>query len=479
MNDTSLHFYPRNDDVGIINNINISITDNNETPIQYVWQHIRIIVRNINDPPNVRILSPFDGAEFFSDENITFNCAASDIDLLIPAPTEKLTFKWLTNNTNHSSLGTAQHLRNLTLTPGYYNVSVLVTDSGGKSAIDFVTITIKEQPSDFNVESRSEQAWWGWVIWLIIIIIIIIIILLFLFLRRSRKREDEVQPAVLVDGQVLLPDGMYQPPGGVLSAVPTVDQIGAPITTPVISQVPTQAGAKIQPTPTSAPSAQLPPAQSQVPVATPIAQGEEMTPQEKLRLLEERLIRGEISEETYLNLKDRIEFDIRQTGPAPQLPPATASVPIAQPVTTEPTSPTLSSSSSDLEPGLGISPIEDTSTLVKSESIVAIPENIEPEHQIPKDQLPLEITDPPLPADLPSEAYQGQQQTDLPQSTTTAQTVSPTPTQIPSPTPKTSAIQPEPQPQVQTQTSPTTIPQPQTQQQPSQKPKSENSEKQQ
>jgi predicted GH43/DUF377 family glycosyl hydrolase/uncharacterized membrane protein len=426
LNDTILHFYPTNDDVGIIYYFNISITDNNETPLQYVWQHIRIIVRNINDPPTVRILSPFHGAEFFSDENITFNCAASDIDFLIPEPTEKLTFKWLTNNTNYSSLGIDQHLRNLELAPGYYNVSVLVTDSGGKSAIDHVNITIKERPEQ-HVDSKSEQAWWGWLVWLIIIIIIIICILLLFYLRHRKKRREDAYPAVPEGGEVVIPDGMYLPAGGVLSAIPAADQLGAPMATPVISQASTttQASAQIQPTPTSAPSAQLPPAQPQVqvPLATPTAQESELSPQEKLKLLEERLIRGEISEETYLNLKDRIEFEAKQTGPAPQLPPAQAvtaaaaqpelapvpiqaqiqaptTTPIAAPVTPTPETP--------VTPETPISS-ETPETETPEESVKP------PDVNVPTEAEPIPV-EPELPTDLPTDAYQQQQKTTTPQS---------------------------------------------------------------
>jgi uncharacterized membrane protein len=439
LNGNVIHFNPTNDDVGI-HFINISITDNNETPLQYVWQHIRIIVRNINDPPGVRILSPFNGAEFFSDENITFNCTAWDIDFLIPDTTEKLTFKWLTDNLNHSSLGSEQELENLTLTPGNYNVSVVVTDSGGKRATDYVNIVIKERPVQ-EVESRSEQAWWGWVIWLVILIIIIICILLLFLLRRSKKRQEEVYPVVAGGGEVVIPDGMYLPAGGVLSSPPASDQLGAPMATPVISQVPTQAAAQIQPTPTSAPSAQLPPAQPQVPVATPIAKGEEMSAQEKLKLLEERLIRGEISEETYLNLKDRIEFEAKQTGPAPQLPPAqtvTAAVtqPKPVPVTTQAPVAAPAPIAEPITPEIPTTPItpktpETPVTPITPESQVTPEETIKPpDVDVTSETEPIPTpAEPELPTDLPKEAYQ-QQQTTEPQIPTTTQ--------------------PQPEPQVQT-----------------------------
>ena len=47
-----------------------------------------------------------------------------------------------------------------------------------------------------------------------------------------------------------------------------------------------------------------------------------LTPQQKLALLEERLLHGEIDQDIYENLKAKFEMEAKPYEPVPQLPPA-------------------------------------------------------------------------------------------------------------------------------------------------------------
>jgi predicted GH43/DUF377 family glycosyl hydrolase len=327
--ESTLIFHPNNDMIGW-HYINISITDNNETPIEYVNQHIRIRVKNINDPPEVRITSPRNGIMFNEGDLITFNCIADDIDFLVPEAQESLYYQWSTNSSDYLNLGADQILENVTLPPGNYNITVKVIDSGNLEAIHFIHISVFDLPEDDSGSSLTISQLW---IWLVLIIILIIIVCIIAFLISRKKKRKMAAPETTE--QVLLPDAAYRPPG--LPAAPAYVQ-GAQLTQPqVIQRTPiaaqpttellgpttaTAAAATAQPTP------QLPPVYS-----TTMADDTEepLTYQEKLDLLVERLIRGEIDQELFENLKARFEIESQQTMPTPQLPPAST------PVVTEPT----------------------------------------------------------------------------------------------------------------------------------------------
>ncbi len=435
LENNQVHFNPSNADVGT-HYINISITDGNETPIEYISQHIRIIVQNVNDPPIVLIISPLEGSEFFKDENITFSCIASDIDLLIPGSSEKLTFQWTTNISKFGILGTDRDLENLSLDPGYYNVSVTVSDSSQTTASDYLHISIKEKtkPPDHKPSGKktSESYWW---VWIILIIIIIIIILLVIFLLIKKKKEEE-RAMLALEGAtapgVLLPDATYLPTSGVLSSS-VGTQMGATQTAPTMATVPSQELLQPGLVSTAIPSAQLPPAQPtpapETQAQTPPALDVELSSQEKLNLLEERLIRGEISEETYLNLKDRIEFEAKQYGPAPQLPPAEAQVEVA--------------------PGQPQPPVVPEPTVYEPVQETVPPVEVE---EPPTAEQPEEHPEPELPSDLPPEAYLALEPQPAPQ----PKVPLPQPISRPQPTP-----QPQVAPQLQVPPQPTPQPQPQ------------------
>jgi hypothetical protein len=137
-----------------------------------------------------------------------------------------------------------------------------------------------------------------------------------------------------------------------------------------------------------------------------------LSPQQKLELLEERLLHGEIDQDVYLNLKAKYEMEAKPYQPLPQLPPA---APPEQPV------------AEVIEQPSSI-PVTPTPT------VVTPPTTVESVTELPQS------TEPPLPTDLPSDVYQQPPPEQIPQSQP------PHPLQVPQPQAQT---QPAQQPQVQ------------------------------
>jgi hypothetical protein len=254
-----LVFHPTNADVGVLY-LNISISDNNETPMILISQKIRIEVLNINDPPSVKITKPTSGAEFLETEDIEFSCVADDIDLLIPNSMENFLYLWSSNITKFGLLGIDKNIivTNKTLPPGYYNISVMVQDADGKTAYDFIEIIIKEVP--VKPKEKTEMSifeYYGWLLVLLAIIILIVIIIAFFLAKRKKSREMPISPGE----QVLQPDAAYQPevslvtlaqasgPTGLLTAQgpqPQTAQIPSPSQEPSPVLAPTQIGVQTQ-----------------------------------------------------------------------------------------------------------------------------------------------------------------------------------------------------------------------------------------
>jgi hypothetical protein len=209
-----LIFQPNNADVGL-HFINISITDNNETPPIFISQYIWIEVLNVNDPPYVRIITPLPGKEFMETEDIIFNCSAKDPDLLIPTPSERLTYYWYSNKTSPEALGTSQQIMvaNHTLQPGHYNISVMVEDADGEKAYDSVKLVIKgvpKTPEKPTTTETKDTAWYN-TIWLwILILIIIIVIICIVAVIESKKKKRKLDVMGIPDEQVLTPEGAYK-----------------------------------------------------------------------------------------------------------------------------------------------------------------------------------------------------------------------------------------------------------------------------
>jgi len=206
-NTSTMIFLPNNTQVGR-HYINISITDNNETPPIFISYHFWIEVENINDPPSVKIVSPLSGKEFKITDNITFSCVSDDPDLLIPQSNESFTYQWYTNKTSNEMLGTKQqiNLTNHSLAPGYYNIIVLVKDVAGETAFDSVDIIIKDvSESPLKSETKkgtSSSSWW---LWIVVILTIVVVIGIATWMR-SKKAKTKIEKAgapQLLDNQVI------------------------------------------------------------------------------------------------------------------------------------------------------------------------------------------------------------------------------------------------------------------------------------
>ncbi len=275
-----LVFQPKNKDVGW-NFINISITDNNETPITFVSQHIKIQVLNVNDPPSVTITAPQTGREFLITDNITFSCTTEDPDLLIPTPNEILTYQWYTDKISPNELGTEREIivPNYTLPTGNYIITVMVEDTAGEKAYDSVEIVIKgvvpgktdTGPAD-GKKSSADNYLWLWVV--IVIIIIIAICLLFLFLNKRKKQK--LKSLDITEKQVLTPEGAYKVEVSLAtlaqaSKASQAGQPGQPVQPQVLESVPTTPATtqQVLPTETSTVTTPIIPSVAQVPLLPP------------------------------------------------------------------------------------------------------------------------------------------------------------------------------------------------------------------
>ena len=98
------------------------------------------ITVTVNAPPVVNITAPEDGAGFVPDDQVTFTGTASDLeDVDLSAGID-----WTSNL--DGPLGTGASIPS-TLSSGTHTVTASVTDAGGKSATDQITVTVNAAPT--------------------------------------------------------------------------------------------------------------------------------------------------------------------------------------------------------------------------------------------------------------------------------------------------------------------------------------------
>jgi hypothetical protein len=291
--DQKLVFQPENTDVGR-HYLKISISDNNETPIILISQNIWIDVVNVNDPPSVRIITPTRDTEYMETEDINLECQVQDLDLLIPNSTERFTYLWTSNQTGLDAIGTEEQLMisNLTLSPGYYNITVSVKDTGGKTGFDHINIVIKAAPVT-PIKDKTDTSISGILIWLgilILVVIIVMVILFFIFARLKKRKRETVNPP---QEEELSLDATNKPevnlvalaqasePSGPQVAQPQQPQtvqISVPQQEPTIEESDTHIPAPSAGLPTVEPPPQLPLTENLItPAEQPIAESQQMS----------------------------------------------------------------------------------------------------------------------------------------------------------------------------------------------------------
>lgn len=299
--ETSIIFNPTNDEVGW-HYIKIRITDNNETPLVYVSQDIQIEVLNVNDPPSVKITAPQNNYKFNTTDKIQFTCIGTDPDLLISNTEEKLTFRWFINGSNMGDLGTGSEfmLAKHALTPGFHNITVEVTDSADVKAYDYVQVIIKKAQRETTGTDMT-----GIYISLIILIIIILIIIGLVLFLNTRKRKMIYRQDFEEYQDLPPPPRTPRPPYSKTGRPPT------PTTQPIPRPQPETESRQTQQTP----QARLAPVVKTPEQKPEIKSNLNLDAQKRLELLDERLLRGEIDQKLYMNLKAKYEMDAKDNQP--------------------------------------------------------------------------------------------------------------------------------------------------------------------
>jgi hypothetical protein len=276
--ETKIIFSPGNTDVGLYY-VLVEVTDNNQTPVQYVPQLIKINAVNINDPPVVKITIPLSGATFSHGEKLSFNCTVEDEDLNLRNSSEWFIFRWFISSPDKKDLSQKQEVSDISLEPGKYTISVEVTDSGNLKSVDTVEITVEDSKSS----SASSIAANNQLLILALLVIIVVIIVLFLVLKKRKKKEEEKSGAetAITGSTVSGPTAMKPKP-----------------------QLPALQKASVDPR------------------AVAIAK-------QKLEQLEAQYKQGTVDHLTYINLKEKYELEanpvmVQKPKEIPQLPPAKA-----------------------------------------------------------------------------------------------------------------------------------------------------------
>jgi len=298
---------PTNDDVGEYW-VNLSVTDGE----YFDYENLTLKVINTNDPPKIIVKERTKAkvGELFS---VQFQ--AIDID---PLPTIFTWFiqanasDWLLIGPNTGLLIGEPSEKDI----GTYWVNISVND--GEGGWDFYNFTIEVQKSPSEEKETSgtsfifTETFYG-LIWIFIIIIILVsIIILYTFRKQKqeviqviREQRNEVIQTVkaellqTVPSHIALPGGTKQITKEVLTAQPTV-----------IDQLP-EPEIKALPAPTIKTNEEP----VKVVGATPIQQQfqlpkETLTKEQELKLLRERFLKGEVTEETYNKLRTEIEAHI-------------------------------------------------------------------------------------------------------------------------------------------------------------------------
>jgi uncharacterized membrane protein len=235
------------------------------------------------------------------------------------------------------------------VTTGYYNISVIVSSFWGGNEVNTThIILLKIEPRVIKTEPITEKDEIDYTIWIVLIIVIVIILIVIaLVIRKRQEKMDETLAAKGIakpgtGGPALLPDIVSRPGGG---AAPQLGAAGQPrrvtqltgLQPSTVTTTPQRVSSQLVGPPSSSP--QLPQYQPVAPIPTPtptpsptsppsptaVAQTEAgMHLNDKLKLLNERLLKGEIDQELYQKLRREFETTSKVNFPVgqPKLPPA-------------------------------------------------------------------------------------------------------------------------------------------------------------
>ena len=218
----------------------------------------------------------------------------SDMPGFIQVVIEDTAYNMKLKSGENASIGTYEY--KITLSEGSHNYYFIAFD--GLETVKTGNFTTSEIKSVKSIS--QERISWFWLIWVIIIMVIIISILVFILFKKRKASEIPTVKAELLQ----IPSKPLVLP----TATPRVKEAGPLPSPPIISEQLPSPLVQVQPT-GETPSEKVPvptlaPApiqtQYQLPQAT-------LSKTQKLELLEERFLRGEVDLETYKELKTKIE----------------------------------------------------------------------------------------------------------------------------------------------------------------------------
>ena len=130
---------PTNDDVGTYE-VNIKVDDQQSTD-NFATTPFTFVIKNINDPPETPVItSPAADSTHIVETDIEFKGTCDDPDLYLDDSTERLTFKWTTDQS--TDILSFDKEFTTQLDEGVHTITLTVTDRAGEETSTEITITV-------------------------------------------------------------------------------------------------------------------------------------------------------------------------------------------------------------------------------------------------------------------------------------------------------------------------------------------------
>jgi uncharacterized membrane protein len=316
----------------------------------------------VNSPPQIKIDGPEADSKFTVNKEIKFSAAGT-----VDNDNDTLSYKW--RSSIDGEFGFAREVTSKKLSEGTHEITLEVSDG---ISTQTTKISIKVEPEKGGLLGTSISGVSTAVdLTIIIVLIIVLFIIFFLFLRNRKKLKETEEKAKRVSAELMplgapgtapgMPPGVAaqqtgyglesgfgrpaQPSypqlpgtGGAQPPMPTYDygvSPGAAPGTPIVTGIP-------EPQAPDTAQGQVAPAFPQLPPAVS-AEYPHLSGKEKMELLEEKFLTGQISENLYMQLKEKYSQELTaepgfETPPAVEGPSVTAPTePVPQvPVTPPP-----------------------------------------------------------------------------------------------------------------------------------------------